>query len=181
MQPNSSTHYGTLARSFHWGMALLIFAGLAGVELHEFFQKGSDLRAALMSTHFQAGLVIFVLVWFRIGAVAFRQAPPIIPEQPQLQLMVGKALHLALYAAMIALPILGILGVQASGKEVSLLGMVLPVFTGEDKEFAKAIREVHENIGNIMIGLIALHAAAALLHHFKLRDNTLLRMLPPKK
>jgi cytochrome b561 len=181
MQHNPSTHYGVTARSFHWGMALLIFAGLAGVELHEFFQKGSDMRAALMSTHFQSGLVVFALIWFRIGAVAFRQAPPIIPEPSQLQNMIAKSTHLAFYAAMIVLPILGILGVQSSGKAVSLLGMAFPVFTGEDKEFSKAIREVHENIGNVMIALIAAHAAAAFWHHFKLRDNTLLRMLPPRK
>lgn len=180
MQNNPSAHYGVVARSFHWGMALLIFAGLAAVELHGFFPKGSDVRAALMSAHFQTGLVVLALIWFRIGAVAFRQAPTITPEPPQWQNLAAKSVHLAFYAAMIALPILGLLGAQASGKAVNLLGMAMPLFTGEDKEFAKQIRGIHETIGNVMIGLIAAHVAAAFWHHFKQRDNTLLRMLPPK-
>ena len=181
MQHDPSAQYGIVARSFHWGMALLIFAGLAGVELHEFFEKGSDARAALMSAHFQTGLLVFALVWFRIGAVAFRQAPAIVPEPPQWQNLAAKAMHLAFYAAMIALPILGLLGAQAEGKPVNLLGMALPLFTAEDKDFAEEILEIHETIGNVMIGLIVMHIAAAWWHHFKQRDNTLLRMLPPKK
>jgi len=180
MQHNPPSHYGVVARSFHWGMALLIFAGLAGVELHGFFEKGGDVRAALMSIHFQTGLAVFALIWFRLGAVAFRPVPPIIPEPPQWQNLAAKFTHLAFYAAMIALPVLGLLGAQASGKAVNLLGMAMPLFTGEDKAFAKEIREIHETIGNVMIGLIVAHIAAAYWHHFKQRDNTLLRMLPPK-
>ena len=38
--------------------------------------------------------------------------------------------------------------------------------------------EVHEVVSFAMAGLVALHVAAALRHHFILRDGVLSRMLP---
>ncbi|MEO8857686.1 MAG: cytochrome b/b6 domain-containing protein, partial [Burkholderiaceae bacterium] len=40
------------------------------------------------------------------------------------------------------------------------------------------LKDIHETIGTIGYYLIGLHAAAALFHHYVLRDNTLARMLP---
>jgi hypothetical protein len=37
---------------------------------------------------------------------------------------------------------------------------------------------VHKAVGFSLLGLIALHVSAALLHHFWRRDNTLTAMLP---
>lgn len=179
MSRNSSTHYSPMARLLHWGMAALIVAGLAGVELHDLFSKGSAMRSALMATHFQAGLFVFLLVWPRITQHLLNRAPMIVPEPPRWQTAAAKLTHLALYLGMIALPILGMLMLQANGRTVALLGMPLPVFIGVDKEFSKELKEVHEIIGNLMIVLILVHAAAAVWHHKAQRDNTLLRMLPP--
>jgi superoxide oxidase len=178
---NSSTHYSGIARLLHWGMALIIIAGLAGVELHDFFPKDSSLRAGMMTVHFQAGLTVLALVWLRIGAVAFRQAPPIMPEPPQWQMLAAKSIKIAFYLAMLILPVLGIVMLQASGKQVNLLGIALPVFVDEDKKFSKAVREIHETIGNVMIGLITAHIAIAVWHHVVRKDNTLLRMLPSRQ
>ena len=181
MLKNSATHYGAMARLLHWGMALLIIAGLASVELHELFPKGSGTRSALMATHFQVGLIVFVLVWLRITRFAFDKTPAITPEPPRWQTVTAKLMHLAFYFAMIALPILGVLILQSGDKAIALLGMPLPAFTGVDKEFSEALQEIHEIIGNIMIGLILAHVAAAVWHHLVQRDNTLLRMLPPRR
>ena len=181
MLKNSATHYGAMARLLHWGMALLIIAGLASVELHELFPKGSGARSALMATHFQVGLIVFALVWLRITRLAFDKTPAITPEPPRWQTVTAKLMHLAFYFAMIALPILGVFILQSGDKTIALLGMPLPAFTGVDKEFSKALKEVHEVIGNIMIGLILAHVAAAAWHHLVQRDNTLLRMLPPRR
>jgi cytochrome b561 len=39
---------------------------------------------------------------------------------------------------------------------------------------------VHETVGLLLLGLIALHAAVALYHHFWRRDDTLEAMLPQR-
>jgi superoxide oxidase len=180
MLRNSSTHYGAIGRLLHWGMALLVIVALATIEVHDWFPKGSNLRNAVTGTHFQCGLLVFLLMWVRLVAVVPDRAPPIRPAPPQWQEMASKLMHLALYASMIALPVLGVLMQQAGDHAVSLLGMQLPAFVGVDKGFSKGLKEVHTTIGNVLIGLIVVHAAAAFWHHFKQHDNTLLRMLPPR-
>lgn len=180
MWKNSGTHYGARARMLHWGMALLIIVGLIGVELHELFPKGTDIRAACKTVHFQAGLLVFLLVWVRLYASLTDRAPAIVPAMTDTQLRLTKFVHLALYAGMIVLPVLGVLYLQAAEKPLSFFGLPLPTLIGVNKELASEIKEIHELIGNSMIVLIVLHAGAALVHHFVQRDNTLSRMLPPR-
>jgi cytochrome b561 len=40
------------------------------------------------------------------------------------------------------------------------------------------LEEIHETIGTIGYYLVGLHAAAALFHHYFMRDDTLRRILP---
>ena len=61
---------------------------------------------------------------------------------------------------------------------MSIFGSSLPSLAGKDKGLSHTLAEIHETIGNIGYGLIALHAAAALYHHYLVHDNTLVRMLP---
>jgi superoxide oxidase len=180
MLRNSPNYYGAVIRFLHWGMALIIIALLAAVELHDFFPKGGEVRKALMATHFQIGLVVFLIVWLRIIAVSTDRVPPIQPAPPVWQNVLAKLVKLGLYLAMIVLPILGICMLQAGDRTVALLGIQLPMFVESDKELAKYLHQIHEFIGNIMIGLIAFHMAAAIWHHFMRRDNALLRLLPIK-
>lgn len=50
-----------------------------------------------------------------------------------------------------------------------------------DKALGRNLQDIHEIIGNIGYFLIGLHAAAALAHHYILRDSTLIRMLPGQR
>jgi cytochrome b561 len=47
-----------------------------------------------------------------------------------------------------------------------------------DHKFAHFAKEAHEVLATTLIILAALHGAAALVHHWVLRDRTLARMLP---
>ena len=182
MLRNSSTHYGAISRLLHWGMAVIIIVSIAAVELHDFFPKNSATRNGMMMAHFQIGMLVFLLIWMRLAAMFTDKVPPITPAPPQLQHVAAKLMHLALYATMIALPVLGVLMVQAGDHSLAFLGAVqLPSFIGVDKELSKQLHGIHEVIGNVMIGLIVAHVAAAVWHHVKQKDDTLLRMLPPRK
>ena len=80
---------------------------------------------------------------------------------------------------MLTQPILGLLWTNAYGDRVNLffLGQ-LPALIGRDRPLARQLGEVHETVGFLLLGLIALHASAALYHHFWRRDGTLEAMLP---
>jgi len=178
---NSASRYGSLAVGMHWLMLLLFIGVYACIELRELYPKGSDPREALKSWHAMLGMLVFMLVWVRLAARLSGPTPGIQPVPPIWQQLLATLLHLALYALMIVMPLSGWLLLSASGKPIPFFGLDLPALTGENKEFAKTIKEVHETIGTAGYYLIGLHAAAALYHHYFMRDNTLVRMLPGRR
>lgn len=89
-------------------------------------------------------------------------------------------MHAMLYALMLGLPLLGWLYLSAAGKPIPFFGFNLPALVAENKALAGSIKEIHQTVGTAGYFLIALHAAAALLHHYVIRDNTLQRMLPSR-
>jgi len=178
---NSASRYGSVSIGIHWLMLLLFIAVYACIELRELYPKGSDPREALKTWHNMLGLLVFALVWLRLAARFSGPTPEIKPMPPAWQDISAKLLHLALYAVMIAMPLSGWLLLSASGKPIPFFGLQLPALIGENKDLAKTIKEVHETIGTAGYYLIGLHVAAALYHHYIVRDNTLVRMLPAKK
>lgn len=84
----------------------------------------------------------------------------------------------AVYALMIGMPLGGWLILSAEGDPIPFFGLLLPPLTGPNDELAELVEEVHESVGEAGYVLIALHAAASLVHHYLLRDDTLRRMLP---
>ncbi len=175
---NTTTRYGALAIGMHWLMLLMFVAVYACIELHEFFPKGSDLRAALKTWHFMLGLSILALASLRLIIYITGTVPRIEPDPPKWQMQLAKLIHVALYALMIAMPLAGWLLLSTEGKPIPFFGLHLPALIGKSKYLADVIEEIHEAGGTIGYFLIGLHAAAALYHHYIVRDNTLRRMLP---
>jgi cytochrome b561 len=128
--------------------------------------------------HFSVGLTILALVLVRIWARLSGPTPPIVPAPSPLVAKAAKAVHLALYALMVLMPIGGWLILSGEGKAIPFWGFELPPLAGENKDFAELVEELHEIGGKIGYALIAIHAAAALYHHHVVKDNTLRRMLP---
>ncbi|HAB64875.1 cytochrome b [Pseudomonas sp. Choline-3u-10] len=171
--------YGRLSIGLHWLMVLLIAAVYATIELKGNFAKGSEPRELLKQWHFMLGLSVFMLVWLRLLARWLRPAPLAIASAAWEQRL-AKLAHLALYALMIGLPLLGWLTLSAAGKPIPFFGLELPALLGPDKALAGDIKEVHETVAVLGYWLIGLHAAAALFHHYVRRDDVLRRMLPQR-
>ena len=57
------------------------------------------------------------------------------------------------------------------------LGMAMPGFIPVDLSWALVLHRVHLVLGYLKLTLIILHIAAALWHHFHLRDGVLRNML----
>jgi cytochrome b561 len=162
-------------------MLALFIAVYASIELRGIFEKGSPPREAMKSFHFMLGLLMLALVCVRIAMRAIFPAPTIQPAQPDWQATLAKIAHGLLYALMIGMPILGWLILSASGKPIPFFGLELPALIAKNKDLANQLKEVHEAIGATGYFLIGSHAAAALFHHYVLRDNTLANMLPALK
>jgi cytochrome b561 len=174
---NTAERYGSVSIAMHWLMVALMVGVYACIELREYYPKGSDLREALKTWHFMLGLGIFLLVFVRL-ALRTGPRPPITPAIPRWQHVVSMLMHLSLYIFMIVMPLLGWLTLSAEGHSVPFFGLQLPALVNVNPPIAEWAEELHETVGVIGYYVIGVHAAAALIHHYFLRDNTLMRMWP---
>lgn len=170
--------YHRLSISVHWLTLLLLVAVYALIELRGQFPKGSDARELMKTWHNMLGLLVFVLLFARLALRLRFRVPPITPAPPAWQQALARAMHVALYAFLFVMPLLGWLTLSAKGKPIPFFGLELPALIGPDKGLARSLEDLHELIGNIGYYLIGLHALAALFHHYLVHDNTLIRMLP---
>ncbi len=175
---NTEESYGIMSMLFHWLILFIFIAVYASIELRELFPKGSDPREALKTWHFMLGLLIFLLLWPRLLWLSRGHFPRIQPEQPRWQKLLSRSMHLTLYGLMFIMPLTGWLLLSAEAKPIPFFGLQLPALINENKTVADLTKEAHEFLGTLGYFLIAIHSAAALLHHFFFRDNTLKRMLP---
>ncbi|HJV69061.1 cytochrome b [Ideonella sp.] len=179
-QRDSAEHYGRMSIGLHWLMMALLAAVYASIELRGLFPKGSDPRTAMKALHFMLGLTVLGLAVVRLMARITAPTPRIEPEPSTWQKRLATLMHAALYGLMIGLPIIGWLLLSAKGTPIPFFGLELPALIAPDKGLAEQLKEVHEALATAGYFLIGLHAAAALFHHYLVRDNTLLRMLPSR-
>lgn len=175
---NGVDRYAELRVGLHWLMLLLLAAVFATMELRGYFPKGSATREAVKTWHYLLGLSAWLLAAARLLLALLATAAPITPPPPRWQRIAAHAMHGALYAFMLGMPLLGWATLSAQGSPILLFGIHLPSLIGADSALVETLEELHETGAGIGYVLIGLHAAAALYHHYVLRDNTLRRMLP---
>lgn len=167
--------FSRLSIVMHWLMLALLAGVYACIELREFYPRGSDVREGLKTWHFMLGLSVFALVWVRLAA---RGLSPRLPAFRGWPGALAMAMHVALYILMVAMPVMGWMLLSSEGKVVPFFGLVLPPLVAPNAVLAGRIEGLHTTVGAVGYWLIGLHAAAALFHHYVLRDTTLRRMLP---
>ena len=174
--PHAPSRYHPLSIGLHWLTLLLLIAVYALIELRGMYPKGSEPRELMKHWHFMLGLLVFVLMLVRLPARALFRVPPITPAPPAWQEWLAKSMHLLLYVFLVGMPLLGWLVLSAKGKPVPFFGLSLPALIAPDDALAGRLQDLHALIGTIGYWLISLHAAAALYHHYLVRDDTLRRM-----
>lgn len=176
---NSADGYGAIAQSLHWLTVVLVAIAWMSGTFDDVLPKGPA-RAAGSFVHVNAGLAIMVALAARL-LWRLADAPPK-PTPTMLGAWLDRAArlaHYALYALLVAVPIVGIVLQFARGEVLPLFGLLeIPSPWVRDRSFTPSVKEVHEVLANALIVLAACHAAAALVHHWVLRDRTLSRMLP---
>lgn len=180
---SNDQRYGSASIALHGLMLLLLALVATLMELHDSFPKGSERREALTHWHFMLGLSVLGLsvlglVTLRLAVNVGASVPRTEPDRPRWQHRLARATHVALYVLMIGLPITGWLVLSATDKPIPFFGFEVPALIGRSKPIAGAVKEIHETGASVGYALVALRAAAALFHHYFVRDNTLRRMLP---
>lgn len=173
---HSPSRYSTPIIAMHWLTVVVFIDIYAAINLADFFPKGSDTRQLVKNLHFSLGLLVFGLVWLRIVFRVLGGTPDIVPPMPHWQAKLAKLGHLALYALMVFMPLLGWAMLSASGKPIPFFGLDMPTLISENKPLGRTLKDIHELGGNLGYFLIGGHAAMALFHHYFVQDNTLRRM-----
>jgi cytochrome b561 len=98
---------------------------------------------------------------------------------PRRQQIAAAAGHGLLYLLILAQPITGWAMSSAANYPVTLFGWFqFPALVGANHGLHETLGEVHEAMFYALVIVATLHAAAALYHHFWMKDDALRRMLP---
>ena len=175
---NTLHSYGAIAKAFHWVVAILILCLLAMGLTMTGMENNPD-KFRLYGLHKSFGITVLALASLRLGWKAVNVSPLLPATMDKLSVVVAKAVHGALYVMMFAMPITGWVMSSAKAFPVSVFGLfLLPNIVEPNKELGDLAVELHGILAWGLMGLIALHVAGALLHHFYYKDNILKRMLP---
>lgn len=133
----------------------------------------------LVNLHLSFGVLILAVMALRLVLRLLYPVPLDLPDSPAWQRWVAQATHLALYFIVMVGPFLGWASASAHKLPVTLFGIIaLPDIAAPRARWALTAGDVHGTMMWVLLALIALHAVAALYHHFFLRDHVLRRMLP---
>ena len=181
---NPINRYGVVPRFLHWMSVILVVVAWTLGTFGDDLPKGAARETGLF-VHISAGLVILIALVTRLAWRVAEPPPP--PEPNEFSRWLGafadpaaRLAHYTLYVLLIAVPIAGIVAQFARGNALPLFGIgEIPSPWIRDRAFAHNVTEIHEILANALVIVACFHAAAALVHHFVFRDDTLVRMLPP--
>ena len=117
-----------------------------------------------------------VLVLLRLPLRLILGAPAAVP-MPQWQALAAKGAHVALYGLMLLVPLAGWCALSERAADFSVFGLALPLLS-DVPPLLSTLGDLHPLLGNAFLWLAGIHAAAALWHHFKEKDDTLKKMAP---
>ena len=170
--------YSGVAQAIHWATAVLVLVafiyGPGGSESRVY----APARDATRQLHETLGLAVFALVMLRALWWRFDTRPPPVPAARWMAVSAG-IVQAALYLLLFAVPLTAITGAWLEGHPLTLLGglQVAPLLA-KSHETGASIATLHTWLGDALLWLAGLHAAAALVHHVALRDEVLVAMLP---
>lgn len=177
MFKNTTDSYGSVAKFFHWFIAVAII-GLIIVGYNLENTSYPMFRKAHKAIGFFILLMVVARLLWRFGNIV-----PSYNALPKWMVLGANAMHYTLYALMIVVPFAGFIASNAGHYPVSFLFLFdMPsLFADKDLELGKNAMFIHKQAALIFTCVIGLHTLAALYHHFINKDNILKRMLPFRK
>jgi cytochrome b561 len=169
------TRFPAASRVLHWMMAPMVVAMLfIGVGMAASVSPRYDL---LVSIHRPLGIAILVLCVIRIVNRRINPPPQLPDALPSLQRFAAKASHIALYALMLIMPLVGWGMLSAARYPIVLVGPLrLPPILPHDLTLYARLRELHTGLGYLLFAVFLVHFGAALFHGLIRRDGVFASM-----
>jgi len=171
-------YYSVPTQILHWLTVILVLVAFTfgpGGSEERIYSAARDFDRQLHET---LGLCVFTLVFLRLLWRTIDEHPDSPPVARWMTVTAG-IVQVVLYVLLFAVPLTAIFGAWLEGHPLTLLGGIeIAPPMSKSHEFGDLIAEVHTWLGDTIMWLVGIHAVAALFHHFVLKDNVLLSMLP---
>ena len=179
---NTATRYGSVAKTFHWLIALLVITliplGIIANGLP--FDTSEELaqKAFLFSLHKTLGVTVFFLALARIFWALLQIKPAGLHPDRKLETFAAEVVHWLLYGSLVLVPLSGWIHHAATTGFAPIwwpFGQDL-FFVPKSEPVAAVFAGLHIVFERVLITSLILHIAGALKHHFVDQDATLRRM-----
>ncbi|MDB5459734.1 MAG: planctomycete cytochrome [Caulobacteraceae bacterium] len=183
-----SDRYSTVAIAFHWAIAAGIVLQLT-LGWHMGDLDGLP-RSILLQVHKSVGVSILVLTVGRMVWRAMNPPPPHGAGLNRIERIASHAVHMGFYGLLLLLPLTGwaMVSLERTGGMKVFGAIPWPRFPfaallpgNLQESLANVSGQAHALLVWVMLGLLGLHVAGALKHHFVSRDQTVARMVPGVK
>jgi cytochrome b561 len=180
MERATPAHYSTPARIIHWLTAFIVVIAFIygpGGREERIYSVARDSERQLHET---LGVCVLVLSLLRILWAAIDRRPAAPAAAPWMN-VASRAVQGTLYVLLFAVPLSAVAGAWLEAHPVTLLwGIAIAPPIAESHAVGATIAELHGWLGDAILWLAGLHAAAALFHHYVLKDSVLASMLPAR-
>ncbi|MFM2586846.1 cytochrome b [Vibrio sp. TBV020] len=173
-------NYNVLARAIHWVSALVVIGmfavGLWMVDLSYY----SEWYRTAPHWHKSIGILLALLTLFRFVWKCVTVSPKV--EGASYEVLGAKLAHAIMYIILLALPISGYLISTEDGRGIDVFEwFTVPALGALFEGQADIAGQIHFYAAWALILIAAVHAIAALKHHFINKDNTLRKMIGASK
>jgi cytochrome b561 len=170
--------YTPTAKGLHWIIVALVLSQFAVSALMPDIGPRAE-PGTLVNLHFSLGLTIVGVMVVRLAHRLLHPAPLEAADAPEWERRVAKATHFVFYFVLLVGPFLGWASASSHRLPVTFFGFfTLPPLAAPRTRWANTAGDIHTVAMWTLLAIIALHAAAALYHHFVRHDGVLRRMLP---
>jgi cytochrome b561 len=175
---NSAERWGAVSQLLHWLVVALVVTQFVLANIAADLPLGSE-KLATLARHKSIGITILALALLRLAWRYTGPTPSLPTNLAPWERTLARLSHVGLYALLLLVPLAGWIMSSARNFPVAWFNVVqLPDLVGPSQAIYEAAHETHEMLATTLGVLALVHAAAALRHHFRLRDDVLLRMLP---
>ena len=179
---SDATHWGSLAKFFHWTIVLLIVVqATIGLIMVDLPRKPNIIP--VYNLHKSIGITILLLAVLRLSWRAFDPHPAKPASTPRWQAVGARAGHVLLYLLLFLVPLSGwwFDSVTALRPLYWFNLIQIPPLGAPDPTLKELARGRHEFLFWVLVVVALGHAAMAFVHQFVIRDGILARMLPGRR
>jgi superoxide oxidase len=168
-----------LTIALHWATVLLVLSQFGTAWSID--NLDPSFAPTALTIHRSSGVVLWLLVAGRLlWRLTGMRKPPFPATIKPLHGIGVRISEYVLYALLLVQPITGVLDSIFRGRAFDLFLSTFPAIVHRDRHYASLAHTAHEVGAYSLAALVCLHAFAALTHHFILKDEVLVRMLPRK-